>query len=100
MMVHNIVGRELDWLRRRFVFLPPNLLGGPNLVTTSLPDHLSVMPLTDVWMLFSCVRELFPPRVSSCARRLNPKDTNGDGTNGDDTSCCNVQYLCKLSCLS
>ena len=33
MTVHKIVGHELDWLRRRFIFVTPNLLAGSNLST-------------------------------------------------------------------
>ena len=35
MTVHEIVGRELDWLRRWFILVAPNLLGGSNLFTAS-----------------------------------------------------------------
>ena len=31
MTVRRTVGHELDWLRRRFTSVPPNLLGGSNL---------------------------------------------------------------------
>ena len=31
MTVHKIVGHELDWVRRRFIFVPPNPLGASNL---------------------------------------------------------------------
>ena len=31
--VRKILGHELDWLRRRFTFVPPNLLGDSNLFT-------------------------------------------------------------------
>ena len=30
---HKVAGREPDWLRWRFVFVPPNLLGGSSLFT-------------------------------------------------------------------
>ena len=33
MTVRKIVGHELDWQRRLFIFVPPNLLGGSNLFT-------------------------------------------------------------------
>ena len=37
MTLRKIVGRELDRLRRRFIFVPPNLLGGSNLFTALFP---------------------------------------------------------------
>ena len=33
MTVRKIVGHELDWLRRRFILVPPSLLAVPNLFT-------------------------------------------------------------------
>ena len=37
--VHNIVDREPDWLRRRSIFVPLNLLGGSNLFTPLARDR-------------------------------------------------------------
>ena len=49
MALHKIVGHELDWLRQRFIVVPPNLLGGSNLFTAlhhvPYPLHTPSHPL-------------------------------------------------------
>ena len=44
MTIHTIVGHELDWLRRRFTFVPLNILGASNIQRYILNDFQTTEP--------------------------------------------------------